>query len=95
MPVSSEFIELIVSDCIVHKITKVDVLGFDYEMGLDFSKSKDLGIDIEFKIIPREVFDKRAIEKGQVKFYDVAYLEVDASVGGKGRCRRPHNLLIS
>jgi DNA modification methylase len=87
MPVSSEFIELIVSDCIVHKITKVDVLGFDYEMGLDFSKSKDLGIDIEFKIIPREVFDKRAIEKGQVKFYDVAYLEVDASVGGKGSTR--------
>lgn len=28
------------------------------------------------KYIPRDVFDKRAIEKGQVKFFDIAYIEV-------------------
>jgi hypothetical protein len=53
-------------------------------MGLDFSKSKDLGIDIEFKVIPREVFDKRAVERGQVKFYDVAFIECKPIVSGKG-----------
>lgn len=87
LPVSSNFIELIVSECIIHKITKVDVLGFDYEMGLDFSKSKDLGIDIEFKVIPREVFDKRAVERGQVKFYDVAFIECKPIISGKGNIK--------
>jgi DNA modification methylase len=84
LPVSSKFINFILEECIIHKITKVDVLGFDYEMGLDFSKSKDLGIDIEFKVIPREVFDKRAVERGQVKFYDVAFIECKPTVSGKG-----------
>ena len=34
------------------------------------------GIDLAPKTIPPEVFDKRAIEKGQVRFFDVAYIEV-------------------
>lgn len=87
LPVSSKFINFILEECIIHKITKVDVLGFDYEMGLDFSKSKDLGIDIEFKVIPREVFDKRAVERGQVKFYDVAFIECKPIVSGKGTAK--------
>jgi hypothetical protein len=87
LPVSSKFINFILEECVIHKITKVDVLGFDYEMGLDFSKSKDLGIDIEFKMIPREVFDKRAVERGQVKFYDVAFIECKPIVSGKGTAK--------
>jgi len=35
---------------------------------------KEKGVSITLKYIPRDVFDKRAVEKGQVKFYDVAYL---------------------
>jgi hypothetical protein len=31
---------------------------------------------LALKYIPRDVFDKRAIEKNQVVFYDVAYIEV-------------------
>ena len=84
LPVSSKFINFILEECVINKITKVDVLGFDYEMGLDFSKAKDYGIDIEFKVIPREVFDKRAVEKGQVKFYDVAFIEIEPIITGKG-----------
>ena len=67
-------------DCVK---TKIDVLGFDYEMGLDFQEYKSQGIDIAFRIIPREVFDKKAVEKGQVKFYDVAFIEVKPTVKGK------------
>ncbi len=87
LPVSSKFINFIIEECVIHKITKVDVLGFDYEMGLDFSKSKDLGIDIDFKVIPREVFDKRAVERGQVKFYDVAFIDCKPIVTGKGNMK--------
>jgi DNA modification methylase len=83
-PVSSKLIQDIVVECKEKGITKVDVLGFDYEMGLDFSEYKDQGIDITFRIIPREVFDKKAVEKGQVKFYDVAFIEAKSIVKGKG-----------
>ncbi len=76
MPVSSKFIDFILEECTIHGITKVDVLGFDYEMGLDVSRAKEFDVDIALKIIPREVFDKKAVEKGQVKFYDVAFMEV-------------------
>jgi DNA modification methylase len=82
-PVSSKLIEDIVAECKKKNITKIDVLGFDYEMGLDFQEYKEMGIDIAFKIIPREVFDKKAVEKGQVKFYDVAFIEIKPIIKGK------------
>ena len=82
MPVSSKLIRDIVYECKEKNITKVDVLGFDYEMGMDFQEYKVQGVDIAFKIIPREVFDKKAVEKGQVKFYDVAFIEVKPIMKG-------------
>lgn len=82
LPVSHQLIHDIVKECGDKGITKVDVLGFDYEMGLDLSIYKDDGIDIAFRIIPREVFDKQAVEKGQVKFYDVAFIEAKPIVTG-------------
>ena len=84
MPVSSSAVEYAVASLKQEKFTKADILGFDYEMGLDFSHYKDQGIDIAFRIIPREVFDKKAVEKGQVKFYDVAFIEVKPIIKGKG-----------
>ena len=83
-PVSSKLVQDIVKECKEKGITKIDVLGFDYEMGLDFSQYKDQGVDIAFRIIPREVFDKKAVEKGQVKFYDVAFIEAKPIVKGRG-----------
>jgi DNA modification methylase len=85
LPVSSKFIQDVVLECLDKKITKIDVLGFDYEMGLDFQEYKDQGIDIAFRIIPREVFDKKAVEKGQVKFYDVAFVEIKPIIKGRGK----------
>jgi len=41
---------------------------------LDEAKHK--GIDLAPKTIPPEVFDKRAVEKDQARFRDVAYIEV-------------------
>lgn len=83
-PVSGKFVEEIAKECQEKGITKVDVLGFDYEMGLDFDSYKNQGLDIAFRIIPREVFDKKAVDKGQVKFYDVAFIEVSPIIKGRG-----------
>jgi len=86
-PVTNDFLERIVHECKEKKITKADVLGFDYEMGLDFEQAKKMGIDVLFKVIPREVFDKKAVEKGQVKFYDVAYIEAKPIIRGRSNAK--------
>src|ERR1022692_3612935 len=77
LPVTRLFIEEIILECRQKRITKVDLLGFEFEMGLfpnvlDEAKSK--GIDIAPKYIPADVFDKRAVDKGQIVFHDVAFI---------------------
>ena len=79
LPVTRLFVEEVISECRQKDITKVDILGFEFEMGLFPAvqeEAKAKGIDLALKCIPREVFDKRAVEKNQVVFYDVAYIEV-------------------
>lgn len=78
-PLSRAFVEEVIKECQEKQITKGDILAFEFEMGLfpniqEEAKSK--GIDLILKYIPRDVFDKRAIEKNQVVFYDVSYIEV-------------------
>ena len=87
IPVTNNFLEKIIKECKEKSITKADVLGFDYEMGIDFEYAKKFGIDVQFKVIPREVFDKKAVEKGQVKFYDVAYIEVKPIIRGRSNAK--------
>ncbi len=83
-PVSSAFVDEAIKEAREKGITKFDVLGFDYEMGIDFAELSRQGVDVQFKVIPREVFDRRAVEKGHVKFYDVAYIEVKPIIKGRG-----------
>ena len=83
LPVTRLFVEEVILECRKKHITKVDILGFEFEMGLfpnvlDEARAK--GIDIAPKYIPAEVFDKRAVEKNQVVFHDVAAIEVKPHV---------------
>lgn len=83
LPVTRKFIEEVVKECLEKRITKVDVLAFEFEMGLFPNiqeEARGRGIDLALKYIPRDVFDKRAIEKGQVVFHDVAYIEIKAHI---------------
>jgi DNA modification methylase len=86
MPVTRLYVEEVIAECRQKRITRVDILGFEFEMGLfpnvlDEARSK--GIDIAPKYIPAEVFDKRAVEKNQVRFHDVSYIEVKPHVTTK------------
>lgn len=83
LPVTRLFVEEVILECRQKHITRVDILGFEFEMGLfpnvlDEARAK--GIDIAPKYIPAEVFDKRAVEKNQVIFHDVSYIEVKPHV---------------
>lgn len=48
-------------------------------------EARGKGIDIAPKYIPAEVFDKRAVEKNQVVFHDVSFIEVRPHVVGARR----------
>lgn len=79
LPVTRLFAEEVISECRQKYITKVDILGFEFEMGLFPSiqeEAKQKGIDMALKYIPRDVFDRRAIARNQVIFYDASYIEV-------------------
>ena len=79
LPVGRLFIEEVITECRKRGASRVDVLAFEFEMGLFpavLDEAKHKGIDLAPKTIPPEVFDKRAVEKGQVRFHDVAYIEV-------------------
>ena len=83
LPVTRLFIEEIILECRKHQVTRVDVLGFEFEMGLFpnvLQEAKDKGIDLAPKYIPAEVFDKRAVEQNQVVFHDVAFIEVKTNI---------------
>jgi DNA modification methylase len=64
-------------------ISRVDILGFEFEMGISPAMSdsaKEQGLTLTLRYIPNEVFDKRAIVKGQVKFYEAGYVEAKCEV---------------
>jgi|SRR5579862_3110500 len=68
------------------RVSRVDLLGFEFEMGIvpvaqDQARAK--GVNLALRYIPKDVFDRRAVEKGQVVFYDVAYVEVQPAVKGR------------
>jgi DNA modification methylase len=79
LPVTRLFVEEIILECRQKHITRVDILGFEFEMGLFpniLDEANNKGIDLAMKYIPRDVFDKRAIEKNQVVFHDVSFIEI-------------------
>ena len=86
LPVTRLYVEEVILECREKRISRVDILGFEFEMGLFpniLDEAKTKGIDLAMKYIPREVFDKRAVEKNQVVFHDVSYIEVKPHVKKK------------
>jgi site-specific DNA-methyltransferase (adenine-specific)/adenine-specific DNA-methyltransferase len=90
LPVGRLFVEEVITECRKRGATRVDVLAFEFEMGLFpavLDEAKQKGIDIAPKTIPPEVFDKRAVEKGQVRFHDVAYIEITPRADKKDKLK--------
>lgn len=78
LPVGRLFVEEVITECRKRGATRVDVLAFEFEMGLFpavLEEAKQKGIDLTPRYIPAEVFDKRAVDKGQVVFHDISFVE--------------------
>ena len=88
-PVTISEIDSAMEECIRVKQKELHVLGWEWEMGLQDLVVKDArnkGVKLLLLQIPREVMEQQAADKGDVRFFELAYL--DAGV------RKPKKLTV-
>jgi hypothetical protein len=67
-------------------INGVDVLGWDFAFEMNevaLQQAAAANIQMKFLRIPRDVMDKRAVEQGDIKFFELAALSVETKVKGR------------
>ena len=86
-PVTKVEVEECLKEAKDNGFDSLDVLGWDFEMEFndrilrELRESYDFGISL--RIIPNEVMDKRAVEAGDVDFYEHAFLEAKIATSGR------------
>lgn len=77
-PVTISEIDAAVDECSKLQQKELHVLGWEWEMGLYdlmIEAAKKKGVKLLLLIIPREVMEQQAAAKGDVRFFELAYLE--------------------
>ena len=88
LPVGRLFVEEVILECRRRGASRVDILAFEFEMGLFpavLDEARGKGIDLAPKYIPADVFDRRAVDRGQVAFHDVSFIEVQPRYDAQDR----------
>jgi hypothetical protein len=81
-PVTIDEINQALDECVALKQTELHVLGWEWEMGLYdlmVGEAKKKGVKLLPHQIPREVMEQQAAEKGDVRFFELAYFEAKIS----------------
>ena len=77
-PVTIDEIASTVEECLKLKQKELHVLGWEWEMGLQnlvVQEAKNRGVKLLLLQIPREVMEQQAADKGDVRFFELAYLD--------------------
>lgn len=96
-PVTRAQITDALRECQAHRYTALDVLGWEWEMGLHDTireEARRMGIDLRLLNIPREVMDQRAVQAGDVPFYELAYLKTSLLQEGRTITVRLEDFII-
>lgn len=84
-PVTFNEIDDAVEECAKLQQKDLHILGWEWEMGLQnlvVSEAKNKGVNLSLLQIPREVMEEQAADKGDVRFFELAYL--------KATVKKPH-----
>jgi adenine-specific DNA-methyltransferase len=79
-PVTIAEIDAAVDECAKLRQGELQVLGWEWEMGLYdlmVEAAKKKGVKLLLLQIPREVMEQQAAAKGDVRFFELAYLEAE------------------
>ncbi|MDE3097311.1 MAG: site-specific DNA-methyltransferase [Chloroflexota bacterium] len=83
-PVTIAEVRAAMEECKANGLTALDVLGWEWEMGLNNTGLLELqqqtGVAARLFHIPHEVMDKRAVAAGDVHFYEAAYVAAKTAV---------------
>jgi DNA modification methylase len=85
-PVTIDEINLALDECAKLKQTELHVLGWEWEMGLYdlmVAEAKKKGVKLLLLQIPREVMEQQAVDKGDVQFFELAYLKIEVKTPKK------------
>lgn len=86
-PVTIQEIADAIEECKAVKGTELHVLGWEWEMGVNdlmIEQAKQEDIKLLLRQIPREVMETQAAAKGDIRFFELAYVESDVkSTRGK------------
>lgn len=75
-----------VKECASAGVKSVDILGWDFEMGLHDLVDRigdEHSVKIRLVQIPREALEVRDVAREEVKFFDLNYLELEHKLNGK------------
>lgn len=79
-PVTIAEINASLDECVKVKQPELHILGWEWEMGLYdlmVGAAKKKGIKLMLLQIPREVMEQQAVDMGDVRFFELAYLEAE------------------
>lgn len=86
-PVTINQVNEALAECATLGQKELHILGWEWEMGMNDPIIKhaqaEYGISLRLLNIPREVMEKRAVECGDIRFFDLAYLEAEVKPEGK------------
>ena len=86
-PVTFGDIQNALEDTRKMKQNELVVLGWEWEMGLHDvveQEAEKAGIKLHLLSIPREAMDKRAVDAGDIQFFELAYLETEVKKSAHG-----------
>ena len=87
-PVTFDEVAGAVEESAALKGDELHVLGWEWEMGLNdliSGEAKKRGVKIVLRQIPREVMESEAARKGEVQFFELAYLDARVKATGGAR----------
>jgi len=88
-PVTIDETEHVMDEMADNGIEACDLLGWEWEMGLHDTiteRARRRGLDVRPRQIPREVMERQVTEADAVRFFELAYVELDVRRQGREAC---------
>jgi DNA modification methylase len=88
-PVTIDETEEVMDEMADNGIAECDLLGWEWEMGLHDTiseRARRRGLHIRPRQIPREVMERQVVDANAVRFFELAFVDLDIRRQGKEAC---------
>lgn len=85
-PITIDECEDVMDECADNSIASCDILGWEWEMGLHdtvVERARRRGVDLRLRQIPREVIEQDVLESDSVRFFELAYVDLEVRRNGR------------